>query len=71
MLPEGEQPSIESLLEHIARDIVPIYHQSRTSAKPAENSVKESGPQVQLTNVLKEISKFIKKKPLDEVINQK
>ena len=71
MLPEGEQPSIESLLEHIARDIVPIYRQSRASAKPAENSVKESGLQVQLTNVLKEISKFIKKKPLDEVINQK
>ncbi|XP_068722173.1 uncharacterized protein [Montipora capricornis] len=65
VLPEDEQPSMESFLEHIAREIVPIYHECKPSRTTPVNSVKQ---QIQLTSVLKEISEFIKEKPLQEVL---
>lgn len=62
VLPDDERPSLEDLMEHVALKIVPIYKQASPS------STKKPKERLQMIAVIKEITRYIKEKPLTEVL---
>lgn len=65
VLPDDERPSLEDLMEHVALKIVPIYKQAKQASPSSTKKPKE---RLQMIAVIKEITRYIKEKPLTEVL---